>query len=332
MIIKKEQLLFYTPLCIALLLHLILVLCLFFIKEHFDTTPLFSESAPVIFDERGEAGTALGSPDGTEVAKEVSQAATAAAVPDITPDITSEEPEIESSEESAPEPEIAPVTEIPDQLLPALLEPATMPRELPRAQPQPDIPVQYAPPALRDEQPKPRRRAAWHKVGTTARTQAASLNINKHVRTFTDQQYDAYGSPNGTGGSSDHGTGTGGGGNAAYHANINSLDLIKQSYMRKLVRAIVAQSNYMKLMVATPYPISKHVTWKIVIGPNAKVQSIEKEEETHPSLDTAISKIIYATQLPPLPSRFKEEFIFYARFQLNHSGDMAPLILMAVLD
>lgn len=319
--IKKDQLVLYTPLCIALILHLIVVLCLFFIQEHTSSsTGTFSEQAPVIFEERGEAGTPIGTLEGTEIAKEFS------AQPVAEPTLE-ETAEIEETQEGALATEQVPETT--EQALPVLQEPAAMPQALPAGKIQPDVVPQYAQP-IAQAVTKPRKRAAWHVVNPEARARAAGLNMSKHIRSFTDQQYDAYGTPDGTGGSSDHGTGTGGGGNAAYRANMNALDLIKQSYMRKVVRAIVAQSNFMQIMVATPYPISKTVTWKIIINAQAKVTSIEKEEETHHSLDNAISKIIYATQLPPVPSKFKDGFVFYARFMLNHSGQMAPLILQAM--
>lgn len=326
--IKRERLVIYIPLCIALLLHLILGIVLFFLQDHGPTDGInkFTEDAPVIFDERGEAGTPIGTPEGTEVVRD----ADAVQQEDTGPS------DDDAQEGPTEEPDSLPIqqaTEAGAPELPQLVEPAITPRDLPRGPVQPDVPIEYAPAQVpSDTAVRPRKRAAWHSVHTSARTRAASLNISKHVRTFTDAQYDAYGTPDGTGGSTDYGTGTGGGGSAAYHANANSLDLIKQSYIRKLVRAVVAQSNYMKLLVSTPYAISKTVTWKIIIGVNAKVESIEKGEETHHSLDNAISKIIYATQLPPLPSRFKERFVFYARFQLQHSGELAPLILHAALD
>lgn len=331
---KKEKIVLYSSLCVALIIHILLFVVLFFLQPAQDHSQPF-ENAPVIFDEQaGEVGTSRGTPEGTEVTREsFEQGEEAPTTPEPQqleqPTEDMQEAQEDSSTESAPQ--VTPQPEIAAQELPALYQPAQTPRELPRGPIQPDTPIEYAAPVASQSKPK-RKRAAWHVVNPEARKRAAGLNFQKSLRTFTDQQYDAYGSPDGMGGTSDHGMGTGGGGNAHYHANINSLDLIKQSYMRKVVRAIVAQSNFMQIQAYSPTPINKVTSWRVEIGPNSKIVKMSSDETCSASIDDALRKIFYATQLPPLPSRLKDGFTWHTHITMRHPAQMAPIILTAVVD
>lgn len=331
---KKEKIVFYHSLCAALVLHILLFLFLFL---HHDTPfePSPTDYAPVTFNEIGESGTPHGSPDGTEVAKTVPEqdVQEEAAIDDL--DTTAEESAQLVQEQEPPSfPETETITsEVHTPTLHPLYSPhakqeTVVPQQIEKIREYTTEKKQEVVVVVKTK----RKRAAWHSVSTAARTRAMRLNIQKSVRTFTDQQYDAYGDPDGSGGSGDHGTGTGGGGNARYHANINSLDLIRQSYMKKVVRAIVTQSQFMQLMAYSPTPIHKTVGWHIQIGPDSKIKSMKNDEECSPSIDSAIRKIFYATQLPPLPTRLKDGFTWHTSIMVQHGAQTGPLVLTAVTD